>query len=90
MDELSEIMKKVILENGLLSANEIADKTRNTHFIDYNSVMKIINGYSEHKNLRENDKYKHAVLNCKAAQNGVGGAFIGSVFSGLKENYDVL
>ena len=92
MDKLkpmNEVLAEVLLNEGGFTPQELSDKTRNSHILDYNAIYKIGKGYMDHKNLRENDKYKHALLNCLSAQNGMGGALIGSFLSGLREIYDV-
>ena len=48
-----------------------------------------VNNYQDLKNARYTDKYKHALINCKAAQSGLGGYDLVNVFSNFKEDRDI-
>ena len=48
-----------------------------------------VNNYQDLKNARYTDKYKHALINCKAAQSGLGGYDLVNAFSNFKENRDI-
>ena len=48
-----------------------------------------VNNYQDLKNARYTDKYKHALINCKAAQPGLGGYDLVNAFSNFKENRDI-
>ena len=48
-----------------------------------------VNNYQDLKNVRYTDKYKHALINCKAAQSGLGGYDLVNTFSNFKENRDI-
>ncbi len=45
--------------------------------------------YLRLRNQKMTDKYKHALLNCNAAQNGEGGVDMAKYFSNLKEGWDI-
>ena len=42
------------------------------------------------KGAKLRDKYKHAYINCRAAQNGKGGSDIASITSNLRELNDIM
>ena len=48
----------------------------------------MIDNYRNLKNANITDKYKHAFMNCNAAQYGQGGADISKLASNIKEIYD--
>ena len=60
-----------------------------TASLDMGAMVDIIKNYNKYKDLAINDKYKHAMINCQAAQRGTGGALGSSFFAGLKELYDI-
>ena len=76
-------------DTGGYNEDEIKERTRNSHILDYEALYKLAKGYLDHKNLREHDKYKHALINCLASQSGTGGVLESSFLSGLRELYDV-
>ena len=47
--------------------------------------MNIIGNFSDMKKMKVTDKYKHAMMNCNAAQYGQGGADIATLASNLRE-----
>ena len=79
----------VIKNEGNLTDNHIANRTRQSLYFDYNPYLGLISDYFKFNKLPYTDKYKHAVMNCKAAQYGNGGVVAGQLFSGLKEFFDV-
>ena len=83
-----------VLENVLSSENTNENNFSNTNIGDYiKSAMiggrNIVNDYFDVNPLKLTDKYKHAYINCHAAQNGKGGADIAKFLSSAKEFYDV-
>ena len=48
-----------------------------------------VNNYQKLKNAPYSDKYKHALINCKAAQSGLGGYDLVNAFSNFKEDRDI-
>lgn len=86
---IKDALSQAVDENGLLTEEEIAEKTRNSHFINFKALLGLVNDYFKYAPLSMNDKYKHALINCEAAKRGTGGALIGSSISELKELYDV-
>ena len=50
--------------------------------------MSLIGNFPEMRKMKATDKYKHAMMNCNAAQYGQGGADIAGSFSNLREWYD--
>ena len=50
--------------------------------------MNIIGNFSDMKEMKVTDKYKHAMMNCNAAQYGQGGADIVTLASNLREWYE--
>lgn len=89
MFDINEMYAKALEDTGGYSLDEIRDRTKNSHILDYGALYKIAKGYFDHKNLKEHDKYKHALINCLAAQSGTGGVLESSFLSGLRELYDV-
>ena len=47
--------------------------------------INILGNFSDMKKMKVTDKYKHAMMNCKAAQYGQGGADIATLASNLRE-----
>ena len=80
---------KLIDDEGILSEQEIADRTRNSHVLDYQGLYNTFSNYVKYHPQNVNDKYKHAMTNCTAAQNGTGSALAVGFLSGLKELKDV-
>lgn len=89
-ESLKEILERAVKDNGEITQEEIANRARKSHLLDFKALVGLAKNYHTHKDLRENDKYKHAFLNCQAAQSGMGGALIGEFLSGLREKKDVL
>ncbi len=89
----SQNMKKaysqLIDDEGVLSEQEIADRTRNSHIFDYQGLYNTFSNYIKYHSQNVNDKYKHAMVNCIAAQNGTGSTLATGFLSGLKELKDV-
>ena len=48
----------------------------------------MVNNYVNLRNANLTDKYKHAIMNCNAAQYGQGGADIARMASNVREFYD--
>lgn len=88
-EDIRQAYIRAMQDTGGITTDEISDSTRSPHIIDYKALLGMIKGFKEHYPLAEKDKYKHALLNCIAAQNGVGGALISSYLSGLRELSDV-
>ena len=83
-----------VLENVLSSENTAENNFSNTNIGNYikSAVIggrNIVNDYLSVNPLKLTDKYKHAYINCHAAQNGKGGADIAKLLSSAKEFYDV-
>ena len=90
MDEdLKQAYIRMLETEGRLADKELAERTRNSHILDMGAMVDIIKNYNKYKDLAINDKYKHAMINCQAAQRGTGGALGSSFFAGLKELYDI-
>lgn len=54
----------------------------------FNAVPNLIQNYNKLASQKVTDKYKHAYMNCSAAQYGQGGADIAMLASNLREWYD--
>ncbi len=89
MEDWNEILAQAIKQEGGLTTKEIAERTRRSHIIDLGALVELLDNYNSYAPLALNDKYKHAMLNCLAAQSGTGGVLESSFLSGLKELYDV-
>ena len=86
---MNDALLKAIEDYGKISEQEIADRTRNSHIIDWKAAFDLAKNYNKYHDLRLNDKYKHALLSCLAAQQGTGGVLGSSFLAGLRELYDV-
>lgn len=89
MGTMNEALLKAIEDYGKISEQEIADRTRNSHIIDWKAAFDLAKNYNKYHDLRINDKYKHALISCLAAQRGTGSVLQSSFFAGLKELKDV-
>lgn len=88
-ENMHKTFDKMMQNEGMLTDKEIADRTRNSHIIDFNAAKNIVKNFVKYRPLALNDKYKHAMTNCEAAQKGTGGSLISGFLSGLKEIYDI-
>lgn len=66
---------------------------QNQNFLDYASSaiggsINMIKNFPDMNKLKVTDKYKHAMMNCNAAQYGQGGADIAEIASNVREFYD--
>ena len=59
------------------------------NIIKISNLAAIGNDFVKYRNLNMNDKYKHAMINCRAAQRGQTGENLITDLSRLKEFYDV-
>lgn len=89
MDNMNTALAQAIKDLDGLSSEEIQERTRNSHIIDIGAAVDLLKNYYKYRNLKINDKYKHAIINCLAAQRGTGGVLESSFFAGLKELKDV-
>ena len=93
---------KNIYENALSNEGKITEKEFNEYAKDNGSIIasgkdlykkrEKMENLSNQEKLRGryiHDKYKHAYLNCKAAQRGSAGNFVASMFSDAKEAMDL-
>lgn len=85
--EGEKVYNNVVRQEGIIPSY-------NQNIIQYgDSFIKGISSiYDNYNNLKKEnltDKYKHAFINCKAAQYGQGGTDVASVLSGLKEKRDL-
>ena len=53
------------------------------------TVPQMLHNYLRLKDADLSDKYKHAYINCNAAQNGKGGADLATIVSGIREWNDL-
>ena len=53
------------------------------------AIRNMINNKDKLAHQPYTDKYKHALINCKAAQSGLGGYDLVNAFSNFKENRDI-
>lgn len=86
-------LKNVLKQEKGLTHPDIRKWMENQNFFDLEPIHVIpgmISDYFKYHPQKINDKYKHAVINCRAAQKGVGGMSIADILSGLKEKRDVL
>ena len=85
------ILKKAVEQEGGLSLDEVNNLAVNTHYISpFYHEYKLTQDYLKYRPLKLNDKFKHAVMNCRAAQRGMKGVFRANNLSLLKEKSDVL
>ncbi len=68
-------------------------KPQDQNILEYSSsairaIPSMVNNYVNLRNANLTDKYKHAMMNCNAAQYGQGGADIARMASNAKEFYD--
>lgn len=90
MADLKDIIKKVIEENGKLSDEDIGNWARQTHTLgDIIKGLKAYDSYEKFKESGENDKYKHAMMNCLMAQGGLTNLRLIQEFARQKEKNDV-
>jgi len=87
---LNEALADMLMQEGPLTEHEIAERTRKQSIFDPGVVVETYNNFNQYSPLGLNDKYKHAMLNCLAAQRGTGGLLGIDILSRLKEKYDVL
>ena len=88
-EEGKRLLDYVIEKEQGLSERNIVENSRNSLYFNYAPWAGLVTDYFKYKKLPYNDKYKHAVMNCRAAQYGNGGMLSAQVLSGLKEFYDV-
>lgn len=88
-EEGKRLLDYVIEKEQRLSERNIVENSRNSLYFNYAPWAGLVTDYFKYKKLPYNDKYKHAVMNCRAAQYGNGGMLSAQVLSGLKEFYDV-
>ena len=88
-EEGKRLLDYVIEKEQGLSKRNIVENSRNSLYFNYAPWAGLVTDYFRYKKLPYNDKYKHAVMNCRAAQYGNGGMLSAQVLSGLKEFYDV-
>lgn len=88
-----QALEALIKDEGLIDGDTIADRARNSHFIGSFSRVNLGKDFLKYRNNPEvnkfSDKYRHAMVNCRAAQRGVFDALTASDLSGLKEKYDI-
>ena len=85
------MLKKAVEQEGGLSLDEIKRHAINTHYVSpFYHEYKLLEDYFKYRPLKLNDKFKHAVMNCNAAQRGMKGVFRANNLSLLKEKRDVL
>ncbi|MBE6453833.1 MAG: hypothetical protein E7017_02980 [Alphaproteobacteria bacterium] len=83
---------KNIYNNVIAQEGNILPKEQNSLSYSWSAlktVSEMIKNYLRLKNYRYTDKYKHAYINCVAAQNGRGGTDVAEFLSGLKEKRDI-
>ena len=88
-ENMHKTFDKMMQNEGMLTDKEIADRTRKHSIVDLGSIIEAYNNYRQYAPIKYNDKYKHAMLNCLAAQRGTGGLLAVDVLSRLKEGYDI-
>lgn len=86
---MAKAFAKLLSDEGELSPSFFADRTRNSHIVDI-PYIKVIKEAAKYRPLALHDKYKHAMVNCLAAQQGTKKALDADDFSRLKEFYYVL
>lgn len=92
--KMSELLAELLEKEGALTGEEVAERTRNSHMVNYGTaipnILKDFVKYRYDKDYRGlSDKYRHAMVNCLAAQRGVKDAIRVHNLSGLKEFFDV-
>ena len=68
-------------------------KPQDQNILEYSSsairaIPNMVNNYVNLRNANLTDKYKHAMMNCNAAQYGQGGADVAQIASNIREFYD--
>ena len=85
---MAEAYAKLLEKEGEIPPSTFAERTRSNHFIDV-PYIRVVKHATRYYPLKLNDKYKHAMVNCLSAQQGVGNSLYAHDFSRLKEIYDV-
>lgn len=89
MDDTRAALVQALKDNGAITLQEVNDRTRNSHIIDIEAMVDLLKNYNKYHNVKMNDKYKHALLSCLAAQQGTGAVLGSSFLAGLKELNDI-
>lgn len=85
---MAEAYAKMLEKEGEIPPSTFADRARNSHIIGL-ATFGIIKDYAKYRPIKYNDKYKHAMINCLAAQRGIKDGIRAENYSRLKEFYDV-
>lgn len=90
---MNKVLAEILMEEGGITSKEIADRARNSHFINGGTIIKLLTDFAKYrynpKYNKTSDKYRHALINCLAAQRGIKDTIRADQASRLREFYDV-